>query len=80
MRLLKMLDFVKYYVFDEKHKAIAVQIPIDDFERIENVIENYGLAQMMDETGDDERLGLDDAKIAHHRGTEVAEKSSVRQD
>ncbi len=56
-----MLDFVKYYVFDEKHKAVAVQIPIDDFERLENVLENYGLAQMMDETEDEERLGRDDA-------------------
>jgi hypothetical protein len=56
-----MLDIEKYYVFDEKHKAIAVQIPIDDFERIENVIENYGLAQMMDETDDEERLSRDEA-------------------
>ena len=61
-----MLDFVKYYVFDEKHKAIAVQIPIDDFERIENVIENFGLAQMMDETEDDERLCCEDA-LSYYR-------------
>ena len=66
MRFLKMLDFVKYYVFDEKHKAIAVQIPIDDFERIENVMENFGLAQMMDETEDDERLCREDA-LSYYR-------------
>ena len=57
----EMLNFAKYYVFDAKNKAIAVQIPIDDFERLENVIENYGLAQVMDETDDDERLSRDDA-------------------
>lgn len=56
-----MLNFAKYYVFDETNKAIAVQIPIDDFERLENVIENYGLAQMMEETDDDERLSRDNA-------------------
>ena len=61
-----MLNFAKYYVFDEKNKAIAVQIPIDDFERLENVIENYGLAQMMDETDDDDRLSRDDA-LSYYR-------------
>jgi hypothetical protein len=57
----KMLNIEKYYVLDEKKKAIAVQIPIKDFERLESVIEDYGLAQLMDETEDDERLSGDDA-------------------
>lgn len=56
-----MLNIEKYYVLDEKKKAIAVQIPIKDFERLESVIEDYGLAQLMDETEDDERLSGDDA-------------------
>ena len=35
-----MLEFIKYYVCDEKNQAIAVQIPIEDFKRIERAIKN----------------------------------------
>jgi hypothetical protein len=56
-----MLNLEEYYVFDEKKKAVAVQIPIEDFERLESVIEDYGLAQLMDETVDDEGLSGEDA-------------------
>ena len=57
-----MLNFAKYYVFDEKNKAIAVQIPIDDFERLESVIENRpelgkrGLSVQLRATGEAEQL------------------------
>jgi hypothetical protein len=51
-----MLEIRKYYVLDENQKPIAVQIPITEFERLEEVLENYGLAQLMDETRDEERL------------------------
>ncbi len=33
-----MLNISKYYVYDERHKPIAVQIPITDFERLEELI------------------------------------------
>ncbi|OQY52664.1 MAG: hypothetical protein B6245_23430 [Desulfobacteraceae bacterium 4572_88] len=46
----------KYYVYDESRKPVAVQIPINDFERLEELIENYGLSQLMDETMTEERL------------------------
>jgi hypothetical protein len=51
-----MLNINKYYVYDESQKPIAVQIPITDFERLEEVIENYGLSQLMDETRTEKRL------------------------
>ncbi|MEW6667440.1 MAG: hypothetical protein AB1512_19720 [Thermodesulfobacteriota bacterium] len=41
---------------------MAVQIPIEEFERMEEVIENYGLAKLMDEVADDERLSVREAK------------------
>ncbi len=43
---------------DENQQAIAVQIPIADLEPIEEIFENFGLARLMEETGDedDERL------------------------
>ena len=58
----KMLKISKNIVLDENQKPIAVQIPIDEFERLEEIIENYGLAKMMDEVRDDERLSFKEAK------------------
>ena len=57
-----MLKIHKNMVLNEKQKPIAVQIPIGDFERLEEIIENYGLAKLMDEVKDDERLSIEDAK------------------
>ncbi len=57
-----MLNISKYYVYDEMQKPVAVQIPIADFERIEDIIENYGLAKLMDETQTQERLTGESAR------------------
>jgi len=57
-----MLKIHKNVVLDENQKPKAVQIPIEDFERLEEIIENYGLAKLMDEVKDDERLSIEDAK------------------
>ena len=51
-----MLEIHKLYVLDENQNPIAVQIPLPEFERLEEVIENYGLAQLIDEAQDKERL------------------------
>jgi hypothetical protein len=57
-----MLKIHKSIVVDENQKPIAVQIPIEEFERIEDVIENYGLAVLIDEVADDEQLSVREAK------------------
>jgi PHD/YefM family antitoxin component YafN of YafNO toxin-antitoxin module len=57
-----MLNIHKYVVLDENQKPTAVQIPIEEFERLEEIIENYGLAKLMDETINDERLSGEEAK------------------
>lgn len=57
-----MLELHKNIVLDENQKPIAVQIPIEEFERLEEVIENYGLAKLIDEVADDEELSLNEAK------------------
>ena len=46
----------KKFVLDENQKPIAVQIPIMEFKRLEEVIENYGLSKLIDEVADDEQL------------------------
>lgn len=57
-----MLELHKNILLDENQKPIAVQIPIEEFERMEEVIENYGLAKMKDEVADDEQLSVHEAK------------------
>ncbi len=57
-----MLEIHKKIVLDEDERPFAVQIPIEEFERLEEVIENYGLAKLMDEVKDCERLSVQEAK------------------
>jgi hypothetical protein len=57
-----MLAIHKNVVLDENQKPIAVQIPIEEFGRLEEVIENYGLSKLMDETKGEERLSGEAAK------------------
>ena len=57
-----MLEIHKKIVLDENQKPIAVQIPIEQFKRMEEVIENYGLAKLIDEVSDDDQLTVHEAK------------------
>ncbi len=56
-----MLEINKNYVLDTKQNKIAVQIPIAEFERIEEILEDYGLAQLMNEAQGDETLNKEEA-------------------
>ncbi len=58
-----MLEIHKRIVLDENQKPFAVQIPIDEFERLEDIIENYGLSKLIDEVKDDERLSTEGARV-----------------
>lgn len=57
------MNINKSYIVDENNKTIAVQIPISDFLKLEEVIENFGLAKLIDDAKNDETLGVMDAKI-----------------
>lgn len=56
-----MLEIHKNYVFDENQQPIAVQIPIAEFEKIEEILEDYGLVQLMHEVKDEKLLSKDEA-------------------
>ena len=56
-----MTEIHKKYITDENQNKIAVQIPIEEFEKLEDLIENYGLAKLMEETENDETLDKEDA-------------------
>ncbi|MDL1967622.1 MAG: hypothetical protein LWW97_03520 [Deltaproteobacteria bacterium] len=52
----------KQYIVDEQNKKIAVQIPIETFERLEEVLENYALVHLMKENKGKKILGVNEAK------------------
>jgi hypothetical protein len=57
-----MTDLPRKYIVDENNKRIAVQLDIATFERIEEVLENYGLAQLIKESEEEEKLSVGEAK------------------
>jgi len=56
-----MLDIRHQSITSEEGKPIGVILDIDTFQKIETIIEDYGLAHLMEETEDDEELGREDA-------------------
>ena len=59
----------KQYIVDEKNRRVAVQIPIDVFEKLEETLENYGLVQLMKENEGSEVLRVGEAK-SYYEGLE----------
>jgi hypothetical protein len=57
----KMEEIKRTYIIDEENRKLAVQIDIDTFNKIEELLENYALVQLMEEATDEEALELDDA-------------------
>jgi len=52
----------KQYIIDENNRRIAVQIPIEDFEKIEQLLEDYALFHLMKENQESELLDQADAE------------------
>jgi acetyl-CoA carboxylase beta subunit len=52
----------RQYIVDEQNRRIAVQIPIETFEKLEEILENYALVQLMKENEGEEILSAQDAK------------------
>ena len=57
-----MLDIKKHFVVDEDNKTVAVQISIEAFRKIEKLLEDYALTQMMMEVETEPNLDLESAK------------------
>ena len=57
-----MLNIKKTYVTDEKKRLVAVQIDIETYEKIEQVLEDYALVQLIDENNPEDYLPLNEAK------------------
>ena len=57
----------KQYIVDEKNRKIADQIPIEAFEKIEEILENYALIQLMKENEGDETLSINEAETYYNQ-------------
>lgn len=57
-----MFDLKKKFIVDEENKKVAVQIDIETFTQIEEVLENYGLVKLISENADDGTLSVKEAK------------------
>lgn len=55
------MELNRQYIVNEANQRVAVQLDIATFEKIENVLENYALVQLMD-ADDSEMLNVEDAK------------------
>lgn len=55
------MELKRQYIVDEDNHKVAVQLDIDTFEKIEDVLENYALVQLIN-ADESESLGVEEAK------------------
>lgn len=55
------MEFKRQYIVNEDSQRVAVQLDIDTFEKIENVLENYALVQLIN-ADDSETLNIEKAR------------------
>lgn len=57
-----MLKIDKKYITDKNNKPIAVQVGIETFRKIEQMLEDYGLAEIMKQNDPQDELNIEEAK------------------
>jgi len=57
-----MLEIKKTYVTDSKRRPVAVQVDIETFERMEQLLEDYALGQFIEENNPEDILSVAEAK------------------
>ncbi len=57
-----MEEIKKRYIVDDKNRKIAVQIDYETFERIEEILEDYALIQLIRENNEKDILDENEAK------------------
>ena len=57
----------KQYIVDEADRKVAVQIDFETFEKIEEILENYALVQLIEANEDEPPLALEEAKTYYQQ-------------
>lgn len=61
------MNIKRQYIVNEQNRRIAVQVDIKTFEQIEELLENYALSRLMENSEEDEILSLEDAKSYYEK-------------
>ncbi|MEK7397572.1 MAG: hypothetical protein AAB116_11620 [Candidatus Poribacteria bacterium] len=56
------MEIKKQFVVNDKNQKVAVQIDIDTFEKIEDLLENHILMQMIKDSAEDKLYDIHEAK------------------
>ncbi len=62
-----MLDLKEKYIVNKQQKPVAVQLDIKIFKQLEDVLEDYALAQYMRKSKNDVKLNIDEAKTFYKK-------------
>lgn len=69
---MTMEELKKAYIVDEDNRKIAVQLDIETFNKIEEILEDYELGRLIEEHCDEEAFGREPA-LAYYQRLEKAE-------
>ena len=57
-----MFNIKKNFIIDEKNEEpVAVIIPFNEFKKIEEILENYGLAKLIEDVDNEDTLTYEEA-------------------
>jgi hypothetical protein len=57
-----MLNIQKKYVTNEDHQPVAVQVDIETFNKMEALLEDHALAQLIEKSDESETFSLEEAR------------------
>ena len=57
-----MLDIKKIYLTDEEKRPVAVQVDIETFEKMEQLLEDYALGQLIEKNDPGKNLSINEAQ------------------
>lgn len=61
------MEIARKLVIDENDQPVAVQLDVETFVKIEQVLEDYALGQLIAEVADDEALDLEAARAYYEQ-------------
>lgn len=66
-----MTDIQRKYIVDGHNNKVAVQLDLATFEKIEELLENHGLVQLMKKNQEEETLKIAEAKDFYQKRDKV---------
>lgn len=66
-----MTDIQRKYIVDGHNNKVAVQLDLATFEKIQELLENHGLVQLMKKNQEEETLKIAEAKDFYQKRDKV---------